>query len=333
MIPPTDLLNFLRNEDNFLILTHMNPDADGLGSSLALSMALAGLGKRAVLLDQEPLPHLYRFLPGSERFHSFAGLEGLGLTLDDFSNFILVDCNHIDRVVDHRQGSSVKTLKGTVAVIDHHEETGRPFGDIRWVVPEAAATGLMIYHLIRELGMEITEEMATNLYAAIALDTGNFRYENTGAEVLRVAADLVEAGAKPHVIFREIYELWSWDRFDLFLKVLDTLQFEDSTAITTVTRKMLAETSTVPDDTETFVAFPRILKDVEISILLREIDHNHYKVSLRSKGDINVAQIAGAFGGGGHKNAAGCTIRADLETAKAQLLEKVKSSRHALVGR
>jgi phosphoesterase RecJ-like protein len=317
MMPPLELLDFLRKEDGFLITTHINPDGDGLGSAIALSMSLQGFGKKTVLLCKDPVPHQYRFLPGHEGFHTFDNAK-------DFENIILVDCNDIDRITTDK--SQISNLKFQIsAVIDHHESE-RPFGDIRWVMPDSAATGLMIYHLIKELGIKITEDMAVNLYAAIAVDTGNFRYENTTSGVLRAASDLIEAGAKPHVIYRWLFEAWSEGRFDLFMRVLNTLEREDGTAIVKVTRRMFEETSTSPDDTEHFVEFPRIMKDVQVSVLFREIDDTHYKISLRSKDDINVARIAEAFGGGGHKNAAGCRIKADFETAKSQLLSLLRHS-------
>lgn len=322
MMPPLELLDFLKKEDGFLIATHMNPDGDGLGSAIALSMSLQGFGKKTVLLCKDPVPHQYRFLPGQEKFITLEQFTVHSSRITDFRNLILIDCNDIDRITTDK--SQISNLKSQIsAVIDHHESE-RPFGDIRWVMPDSAATGLMIYHLIKELGIKITEDMAVNLYAAIAVDTGNFRYENTTSGVLRVASDLIEAGAKPHVIYRWLFEAWSEGRFDLFMRVLNTLEREDGTAIVKVTRRMFEETSTSPDDTEHFVEFPRIMKDVQVSVLFREIDDTHYKISLRSKDDINVARIAEAFGGGGHKNAAGCRIKADFETAKKEILSQVK---------
>lgn len=350
MLPPTELLNFLKKEDNFLIATHMNPDGDGIGSAIALSVALQKLGKKTLLLCKDEVPMQYKFLPGHEKFISLDNIQSgecesisSASSLQDFKNLILVDCNGIDRVIDRKQNTEDRiqnTEQNSLAsvlcslfsvVIDHHESEGvsisseRPFGDIRWVMPDAAATGLMIYYLIKGLETTIDADIAVNLYAAIAVDTGNFRYENTTPEVLRIAADLIEHGARPHVIYRELFDSWPQERFDLFMRVLNTLQREDSIAVIKVTKKMLEETSTSPDDTEHFVNFPRIMKDVKVSILFREIDDNYYKISLRSKDDINVAKVAEAFGGGGHKNAAGCRIKADFETAKSQLLSLLRS--------
>jgi phosphoesterase RecJ-like protein len=321
MNPPEKLLSFLKNEDNFFIATHINPDGDGLGSAIALSMSLQMLGKKTVLLCKDPVPHQYKFLPGHEKFITFEQFTVHSLRFTDFRNLVLIDCNDIDRIATDK--SQISNLKFQIsAVIDHHESE-KPFGDIRWVSPDSAATGLMIYRLIKELGIKLTSEMAVNLYAAIAVDTGNFRYENTTPEVFRVASDLIEAGAKPHVIYRWLFEAWSDRRFSLFVKVLNTLESHDGVAIIKVTRKMFEETSTSADDTEHFVEFPRIIKDVKVAVLFREIDDTHYKISLRSKDDINVARVAEAFGGGGHKNAAGCKIKADFETAKKEILTRL----------
>ncbi len=297
----------------------MNPDGDALGSTIALSMALQRIGKKTVLLCKDAIPAQYKFLPGQEKFITFESLQPSTFNLQPF-NLILLDCNDIDRIGEKSQISNFKFQIS--AVIDHHE-TEKAFGSIRWIMPHSAATGLMVYHLIKHLEVEITEEMAVNLYSAIAVDTGNFRYENTSPEIFQVASELQKAGAKPHAIYRELYESWSAGRFNLFIRVINTLSIENNIAIVYVTRNMFQETATSPDDTEHFVEFPRIMKNVNISVLFREINDNYYKVSLRSKDDINVAQIAASFGGGGHKNAAGFRINTDFETAKKKVIAKL----------
>ena len=328
MLPPTELLNFLKKEEKFVIATHMSPDGDGLGSAIALSMALQKIGKETILLCRDSVPQQCKFMPGHERFHNFDTLQLSAVSHQSFKNLILVDCNDIDRI--STEVSQISNLKFQIsAVIDHHESE-KPFGDIRWVTPEAAATGLMVFHIIKELGVEMTEEMVINLYAAISVDTGNFRYENTTHEVFSVAAELKKAGARTHAIYRELFESWSEGRFNLFMKVLNTLEMKDGIAFVRVTKKMFEETATFPDDTEHFVDFPRIMKDIKVSILFREIENDYYKLSLRSKDDINVAHVAEEFGGGGHKNAAGCRIRADFETAKREVLKAFHTIPRAL---
>jgi phosphoesterase RecJ-like protein len=309
MIIPHRLLSFLKEEDKFLIATHISPEADAIGSSLALSMALEFLGKVTVLYDKDPVPKVCHFLPAYEKFTNI-----ISPSIPSDFVLILLDCN-----TPKRAGIESLTFKYS-AVIDHHE-TEEDFGDIKWVVPEAAATGMMIFYLIKELGITITRDMAINLYAAIAIDTGTFRYGNTTAEGLKVAAQLVDAGADPAYVSNNLYETWSQERFALLISSLNTLEVKRDVAITLVTREMYKKTGAVPEDTENFPAFSRIMKDIKVSAFFREMDDNYWKVSLRSRGNINVAHVASLFNGGGHKNAAGYVVRSDIESAKDSLLE------------
>lgn len=308
---PLKLTSFLNEEDNFFIATHINPEGDALGSSIALSMALESIGKQTILYDKDPVPKFYHYLPGREKF-----LQAASLHTTSKLPLILLDCNTLDRA--GLEGLNFRYS----AVIDHHK-TENDFGDIRWVEPEAAATGVMIFYLIKELGTKITKEIAVNLYSAIAIDTGTFRYSSTTAEVLRVGAELIEAGANPAYIAQSLYETWSEKRFALLMMALNTIEIRDSIAITFTTREMFKSTGTGPEDTENFPSFPRIMKDIKISAFFREIDNNYWKVSLRSRGDIDVARIAAFFEGGGHKNAAGYKIKGSLESAKESLLKMI----------
>jgi len=309
---PDKLISFLKKEEKYIIATHINPEGDAIGSSLALSMALEMLGKATVLYDRDHVPEFYHYLPGQERFkNSISSLDA------DHWALILIDCNTPERA--GIEGLSFKSS----AVIDHHGTEG-VFGDIQWIVPEAAATGVMVFYLIKELGINITREMAINLYSAIAIDTGTFRYGNTTAKALRIAADLVEAGASPVSISNNLYETWSKERFALFSMALNTLEIRDAVAITYVTQEMYQKTGTCPEDTENFPSFPQIIKDVKVSAFFRELSNNSWKVSLRSKGDINVALIASQMGGGGHRNAAGFVIKSDLGSAKETLLKALQ---------
>lgn len=311
---PRNLLFFLNDEDDFFIATHVNPEGDALGSSLALSLALDAIGKRSVLFDRDGVPEFYRFLPGYEKIRQ----QYDSLALSD-SNLLLLDCN-----TPSRAGIEGTTFKRS-AVIDHHE-TESEFGDIRWIEPQAAATGMMIFSLIRELGVELTREIAVNLYTAIAIDTGTFRFGNTTSEVLRVASELADAGAEPAVISKYLYETWSVARFNLLRLALQTFELKGAVAFTFVTRQMYRMTGTGPEDTENFSSFPRIARDVKISAFFREIEDDYWKVSLRSKGDINVATIASLFEGGGHKNAAGYFVRDSIESAKESLLRALSEN-------
>ena len=323
-LPPEDVVDFFKKSDGFFIASHFNPDGDTLGSACALAMALEKLGKRSVLVCRDAVPQQYAFLPGLEQFLTFDAVSAGNIDCALYKNLVLVDCNHIKRTgLEKSSLSSTEFAASTV--IDHHE-TDRVFGDISWVVPGIAATGIMVYYLIKALGVTITGPMADNLYAAIVVDTGNFRFPNTSAEVLRVAADLAEAGANPCRIYREINESWSEGRFRLFVKMLGTLFMSNGVAITHVTRKMFEETVTTADDTENFASFALIMKDIKIAVFVREVGDFDYKVSLRSADEINVERVAASYGGGGHRNAAGCVAKGELETVKAELLKRISAA-------
>jgi len=308
---PRKLLSFFKREEKFFIATHIDPEADAIGSAVALSMALESLGKKTVLYDRDPVPKLCRFLPGNEKFtNSIPPLIDLDMPI------ILVDCNGPDR-------AGVEGLNFKYSVVIDHHETEKDFGDIKWVEREAAATGMMVFYMLKEMGIRMTRDIAVNLYSAIAIDTGTFRYSNTTPEVLRVGAELIEAGAKPAYISNRFYETWSEERFALLVMALNTLEIRNDVAITFVTRKMFKVTGAGPEDTESFSNFPRMMKDISISAFFREIGDKCWKVSLRSRGDVNVARIAALFDGGGHKNAAGYKITASLESAREALLKAV----------
>jgi len=221
---PPDLLSLLNEEDEFFIATHINPEGDAIGSSLALSMALESIRKNTIVYDRDIVPEFYRFLPGHERF-----INSIPSLVTGHWSLILLDCN-----TPERAGIDNLTFKYS-AVIDHHE-TETDFGNVRWIEPEAAATGIMVFYLIKGLGIKITREMAINLYSAIAIDTGTFRYGNTTADVLRVGAELIEAGADPAYISNSLYEVWSEKRFALLIMALNTLEIRDDVAITVVTK-------------------------------------------------------------------------------------------------
>jgi len=315
------LLTAFRRNEKFLIAAHISPDGDAIGSALALSSALESLGKRTFLYSRDPVPAYFAFLPGIGKF-----TYDIGPLLTEKPVLVLVDCNSPERA-----GLEQYSFERSI-VIDHHE-TERDFGDVKWVERESAATGLMVFSLIKALGAELDKDMATNLFAAISVDTGSFRYGNTSSEALRACAELIEAGAEPGRLADLLYESWDRRRFHLLVEALNTLDIRDHVAMIHVTRKMLKKTGTSAEDTENFSNFPRMIGSVKISALLREVDRGAWKASLRSRGETNVAEIAEVFGGGGHRNAAGFRISGGLKTVKETLLKqavdgKKKAGRH-----
>jgi len=304
---PKEIVSVLKKEKVFFIATHINPDGDAIGSALALSSALESLGKEVHVYNRDRVPEFYQFMPGYRRFKT-----GLKNALTKKPVLVLLDCNSPERAaLEHY------SFRRSV-VIDHHE-TETDFGDIRWVVPASAATGLMIFYLIKAMGVALTRDMSTNLYTAIAVDTGTFRYSNTSSEVLKASAELIEAGANPAFTADCLYERWGINRFDLLVMTLHNLEIKNDIAVMYITEDMFQKTDTTPEDTENFANFPRMIQTVKIAAVFRDIGNGFWKVSLRSKGNVNVAKIAELYGGGGHKNAAGFKIKGSVKSVKEKL--------------
>jgi len=305
---PKEIVGVLKKETVFFLATHINPDGDAIGSALALASALESMGKKVYVYNKDRIPELYKFMPGHKRFNS-----SLKNAFTKAPVLVLLDCNSPERAA-LEQYSFRRSI-----VIDHHQ-TETAYGDVRWVVPGAAATGLMIFFLIKAMGVALTKGMATNLYTAIVVDTGTFRYSNTSSEVLITGAELIKAGADPSYIAECLYDRWEKDRFKLLVMTLNNLEIKNDVAMMHITKNMFQKTGTSSEDTENFSNFPRQIKTVKISAFFRDVGGGFWKASLRSKGNINVAKIAELYGGGGHRNAAGFKTRGSLKAVKEKFL-------------
>lgn len=238
---------------------------------------------------------------------------------------IILDCNTLDRT-----GFNDIKARNTV-VIDHHllpastarSEFYRSLAD-HIIDTGAAATGMIVYNLLKALKVEIDNKIATNLYAAVIVDTGGFRYSNSSPEALRIASHLVEAGAKPWNISREIYESKPYRSMKLLGLSLATLERKDGVAWISTTGSMFKSTGAEPGNCEDFVDFPRKVKGVEVAVFFRYEGRNSYKVSLRSKGRVNVQKIAKSFGGGGHAPAAGCRVKGTLKEVQEKVIKAIR---------
>ncbi len=273
--------------DNFLITSHIKPDGDGIGSVLALYHALRGLGKKAIVYNQDPVPEVYGFLPGSSLIRSELG------AVEDFGALFILDCSDPDRIgVESERFKSIKYAIN----IDHHLTNGG-FTDFSLLDPGASSTGELVFKLLKQLNVVMTPDIAINLYTAIITDTGSFRYSNTGSEALRIAGELVKAGVEPQYVAEKIYESTPLSKARLFAKALRTLKIacEGRIASITVLREIMEEAGAKSEHTENFVDYARSIEGIEVGILYTEIDDNYFKVSLRSKGRINVEVIARRF--------------------------------------
>jgi phosphoesterase RecJ-like protein len=302
----------------FLITAHERPDGDALGSELALCHMLRSLGKEAVVYNQDPTPENYLFLPGSN------GIVKELPPLGPFEVAFVLDCSELARV--GRESARIGTIPNLVN-IDHHVSNGG-FCDVRLIDPQASSTGELIFRLVRDMGLAVTGEMATCLYTAILTDTGGFRHGNTRRGALLTAADLVAGGADPQWISENVYETDSPARIRLLASILPTLILEEGGRVGSlvIMQKALADAGALPEHTEGFVDLPRSIRGVEISILYTELPDGGFKLSLRSKGIVNVERVARAFGGGGHINAAGCRVEGELSEVRRRVIEAIRTS-------
>jgi len=305
----------IRAGRRFLITSHENPDGDALGSMFGLGFALEKIGKEVVFFNSDGVPDHLKFLPHQDRVCSdIAELTG------SFDATFILDCPDLERVGGGFCSGMDRGRLGSTVIIDHHD-TAMNAADVNILRSDAGATGEIVFSILRHLGIEPDCDIATCLYVAIASDTGSFRFSNTSARIIRIAADLVDLGADPSEIYQAIYENEPLKKIVLLSLVLPTLEVIDGGRIASVVveRAMFKKTGTGKADTEGFVNIPRTIRGVEVAVLFREDDLDTWKVSMRSQGRVNVARLAERFGGGGHERAAGCTMEGSLPNVKERL--------------
>jgi len=300
---PENISRTIHDADSVVLATHVHPDGDAIGSLLGLAQILTDMNKKVFCYLEEPVPYLYRFLPGCEMVNT--SLEELDVFVGKNPNSIAIslDCGDCDRLGKHHQ----RLLEiDTFLVIDHHR-SHKNFGSHRWIDSDRSSTGEMVYELAEHMQAVISYRSAYNLYVAILTDTGSFCYESTTSRTLRIAADLVDAGVSPDEVSGYIYNNYTLERIQLMEKVLSTLSlYEDDTlAVIRVNRQMIDESGALPEDVEGFIDFPRSINSVKVAVFIKESLKGIVSVSLRAKGEVDVSEIAKNFGGGGHRNAAG----------------------------
>jgi phosphoesterase RecJ-like protein len=314
---PEEIIRTIAGKGNIVLLTHVHPDGDALGSLFGFAELLEGSGKNVFCFLEEPVSHLYDFLPGCQRadcnldsLADFVGEAGADVMA------VALDCGDEYRLGKHKEDFLQIT---PFAVIDHHL-SHRNFGTMRWVDPGGSSTGEMVYELGLVLDADINFTAAYNLYVAICTDTGSFRYDCTGARTLHIAAELVEKGVRPQEVCGKLYDNYSRERLKLMELVLATVTLyeEDQVAFMCVTQQMLEESGATMHDVEGFIDYPRSLRSVLVAVFIKEGANDQVSVSLRAKGRFDVAAVAKLFGGGGHRNAAGFRV---FDTT----LEKVQS--------
>jgi phosphoesterase RecJ-like protein len=307
-----EITALIEENERFLITAHQRPDGDSIGSQLALAEGLRSLGKQAEIVNADPYPRNFRSLPGVERIRIDSRVE------DNDQVLIVLECNNFER-------TGLEKLDRFVSVnIDHHPKNDY-FCTLNWVDPGASAVGMLIFELLRSLKVPITPEIAVNLYVAILTDTGSFQFSNTNAETFAVARELASAGADPGQIAQEVMMSQSESKLRLLARLLATLDFDPSRRVAWICldQKMLEETGASSEDTEGVVNYPLSVDGVLLCAFFREEGDEFFRVSLRSKNGLDVGSVAEHFGGGGHRNAAGLSVRGPFEVVRDRVLERL----------
>lgn len=299
--------------------SHINPDGDAIGALLAAGLVLQKLGGEVVLYNESAIPAVYRFLPAVDTIQS-----ELAVT-DRFDTAVILDCGDLSRV-----GLAVDVIASIPAIIniDHHITNTR-FGHFQLVDVNACATSEIVYRLIQAMDLELDTAVATAIYTGILTDTGSFRFSNTNQTAFAICEAMVAKGVNPSTVARHVYGTYSLGRIKLLNLALDSIEIsaDGRLSIMTVTRKMLADTGTQPEDADGLINYARRIQDVRVAALIQELDNEdgatgerqQFHVSLRSDGSVDVSRIAMGFGGGGHAGAAGFSMVSSLAELKRTL--------------
>jgi bifunctional oligoribonuclease and PAP phosphatase NrnA len=306
------VLNSIARADRLLVTAHARPDGDAVGSVLACWMMLDRMGKKADMVLSDGVPRIYAGLPCASQVQQRSRVEG------DYDAVILLECDGIER-------SRLEGLKGRFLInIDHHT-SGRPFADVNWIESDACAAAEMVYRLVGAAGIEVSKDMATCLYAAVLSDTGSFCYGGTDANTFELASDLVRRGADPVLIAQSVYFSNPAAKIHLLGAALANLHYQGRLAWLWVSQHDMEHTRAAEEDCEGIVNYAIGIAGIEVAVFLRELPDLGVRLSLRSKGQVNVAAIAESFGGGGHENASGCTLEGPLTAATERILARLRS--------
>lgn len=305
------VLREIRARHRFVVTSHARPDGDGIGSALACGQILRVMGKEATVVMHDGVPRIYQNLPFADRV-----LQADAVPPNDA--VILLECDSIQRTL-------LEGLDNCFLInIDHHV-SGRDFAHVNWIDSTVMATAELVYRLARLACVPVDADIATCLYTALMTDTGSFMFEGTNEHTFTVARELVLAGADPAHCARHIYFGHSTAKMRLLGAALSNLHREGPLAWIWVTQEQMQRFGAREEDCEGIVNYALSIGDVEVAIFFRELPDQRYRVSLRSKGEVNVSKVAEYFGGGGHKCASGCSLDGPLAIAVAKVVERLRS--------
>jgi bifunctional oligoribonuclease and PAP phosphatase NrnA len=306
------IIDAIASRKRFVISSHSRPDGDSIGSQLAMAYALKDLGKEVTLINSDMAPPPLLTFPGVPDIA--IAPEAVG----DFDAAIIMECGDLER-------TGVKGLDRFFVInVDHHPGN-TAYGQVNWFDPTAAACGEMVYELIRLLGVPLSVEIATHIYLAILTDTGSFHYSSISPRTFDISKHCVEAGVDPVLVARNVYDSNNMGRLKLFGSVLSAMQIDQTgrIAIVYLDHEMARAAGGTHEDTEGLINLPLTVKEIQAVVFFKQSETDVYRVSMRSKGDIDIGAVAKEFGGGGHKNAAGCTVTGPIDTLQKTFVEKI----------
>ena len=317
--PPSEPLPFEQIRDailekqRFLITSHARPDGDSIGSQLAMAFALDALGKDVRIVNADPAPDHYQDFPGMERIEIAARIEK-----PDVDAVIVMECSDLTR-------TGVAGLEQEFLInIDHHAGN-RMYGALNWHDESSAACGEMVFDLIRALGVPLSLEIATHVYLAILTDTGSFHHSHITPRTFDICRQCVEAGVTPAVMARRVFDSNSFGKLKLIGALLDDMELVDEgrLAVLHMDDQILAATGSTNNDTEGLINLPLTAREIQAVVFFKVTGNGDVRVSMRSKYDVDVRQVASEFGGGGHKNAAGFTVTGHLAEVRAGIVDRI----------
>ncbi|HHY27724.1 MAG TPA: bifunctional oligoribonuclease/PAP phosphatase NrnA [Desulfitobacterium dehalogenans] len=305
----------LRKAPKVALFSHVSPDGDCLGSMLGISLALEALGKEVAMINPDPIPRNLSFLPGVDKI-----ARSMPNPLPE--TLLFVDCADLQRVQLQREDLPAEAV---ILNLDHHI-SNQNFGRINWVDSHAAASGELAYALIRRLNVELTQEIAANLYTALLTDTGCFKYSNTTSKTHQIAGELIDAGINLGDIHHFVFDQTPMVKLELLRRGLNQLQIfaEGQIGMMTLRKQDFEESGAEESLSEGLIDHARTIEGVEVAVLFKESKPDTIRVSLRSNRWLDVNRIADSFGGGGHKRAAGCTLHVSLEEAKQMVRQTIE---------
>jgi phosphoesterase RecJ-like protein len=309
-----EVLKQIEQRSRFVLTSHARPDGDAIGSALACCQILRLMDKQAEVVLRDGVPRIYQTLPFADGVVQAERVNG------KYDAAIVLECDSLQR-------TRLQGLEDSFVInIDHHM-SGRPFAQVNWIDPKAVATAEMIYGLGREAGVTISPEIATCLYTAVLTDSGSFMFEGTNQHTFELARELVLAGADPAQCARHVYFAHSTAKMRLLGAALSDLHRDGPLAWISTTQEQMERFAAKEEDCEGLVNYVLSIQEVEVAVFFRELPGGRFRVSLRSKGQLNVAEVAVKFGGGGHQCASGCAVDGPLSVAAPRILAELNLGR------